>query len=136
MTGAVVRAVVRAVARVVVRVGAVAVEVGFVVVVAAIAHNIHIVQCLLHWMVGGGGGGHQKQHYVPYCLSIVLILSLKNAFWIISMLFTLVRCSIILLRLLLTYCIHVSYLMSKFIAFLYIFSCPLRNVPYGKSCLL
>jgi hypothetical protein len=79
---------------------------------------------------------HQKQHYVPYYHSIVLILSLKYAFGIISMFFTLVRCSIILFRLLLTYCIHVSYLMSKFITFLYVFSCPLRNVPYGKSCLL
>ncbi len=79
---------------------------------------------------------HQKQHYVPYYLSIVLILSIKYAFGIISMFFTLVRCSIVLLMFLLTYCIHVSYLMSKFIAFLNTFSCPTRNVPYGKSCLL
>ncbi len=76
---------------------------------------------------------HQKQYYVPYYLSIVLILSIKYAFGIISMFFTLVRCSIILLMFLLTYCIHVSYLMSKFIAFLNVFSCPTRNVPYGKS---
>jgi hypothetical protein len=79
---------------------------------------------------------HQKQHYVPYYLSIVLILSLKYAFGIISMFFTLVRHSIVLLMFLLTYCIHVSYLVSKFIAFLNVFSCPTRNVPYGKSCLL
>ncbi len=79
---------------------------------------------------------HQKQHYVPYYLSIVLILSLKYAFGIISMFFTFVRCSIVLLMFLLTYCIHVSYLMSEFIAFLNVFSCPTRNVPYGKSCLL
>jgi hypothetical protein len=79
---------------------------------------------------------HQKQHYATYYLSIVLILSIKYAFGIISMFFTLVRCSIVLLMFLLTYCIHVSYLMSKFIAFLNIFSCPTRNVPYGKSCLL
>jgi hypothetical protein len=79
---------------------------------------------------------HQKQHYVPYYLSIVIILSHKYAFGIISMFFTLVRCSIVLLIFLLTYCIHVSYLMSKFIAFLNVFSCPTRNVPYGKSCLL
>jgi hypothetical protein len=79
---------------------------------------------------------HQKQHYVPYYLSIVLILSIKHAFGIINMFFTLVRCSIVLLMFLLTYCIHVSYLMSKFIAFLNVFSCPTRNVPYGKSCLL
>ncbi len=46
---------------------------------------------------------HQKQHYVPYYLSIVFFLSLKYAFGIISMFFTLVRCSIILLRLFLTY---------------------------------
>ncbi len=81
-------------------------------------------------------GTHQKQHYVPYYLSIVLILSIKYAFGIISMFFTLVRCSIVLLVFLLTYCIHVSYLMSKFIAFLNIFSCPTRNVSYGKSWLL
>ncbi len=79
---------------------------------------------------------HQKQHCVPYYLSIVLILSLKYAFGIISMFFTLVRCSIVLLMLLLTYCIHVSYRMFKFIAFLNVFSCPTRNVPYGKSCLV
>ncbi len=79
---------------------------------------------------------HQKQHYVPYYLSIVLLLSLKYAFGIISMFFTLVRCSIVLLMFLLTYCIHVSYLMSKFIAFLNVFLCLTRNVPYGKSCLL
>jgi hypothetical protein len=75
---------------------------------------------------------HQKQHYVPYYLSIVLILSIKYALGIISMFFTLVRCSIVLLVFLLTYCIHVSYLMSKFIAFLNVFSCPTRNVPYGN----
>jgi hypothetical protein len=40
---------------------------------------------------------HQKQHYVLYYLSIVLILSIKNAFGITSMFFTLVRCSIVLL---------------------------------------
>ncbi len=66
----------------------------------------------------------------------MLVLSIKYAFGIISMFFTLVRCSIVLLMFLLTYCIHVSYLMSKFIAFLNVFSCPTRNVPYGKSCLL
>ncbi len=79
---------------------------------------------------------HQKQHFVPYYLSIVLILSLKYAFGIISMFFTLVRCSIILLRFILTYCIHVAYLMSKFSAFLYVISCSTKNVPYGKSFLL
>jgi hypothetical protein len=46
---------------------------------------------------------HQKQHYVPYYLSIVFFLYLKYAFGIISMIFTLVRCSIILSRLFLTY---------------------------------
>jgi hypothetical protein len=71
---------------------------------------------------------HQKQHYVPYYLSIVLILSIKYTFEIISMFFTLVRCSIVLLMFLLTFC--------KFIAFLNVFSCPKRNVPYGKSCFL
>ncbi len=50
-----------------------------------------------------GRNKHQKQHYVPYYLSIVFILSLKYAFGIISMFFTLVRCSIILSRLFLTY---------------------------------
>ncbi len=43
-------------------------------------------------------GIHQKQHYVPYYLSN-FFLSLKYAFGIISMFFTLVRCSIILSRL-------------------------------------
>ncbi len=46
---------------------------------------------------------HQKQHYVPYYLSIVCFLSLKYAFGIIGMFFTLVKCSIILSRLFLTY---------------------------------
>ncbi len=46
---------------------------------------------------------HQKQHYVPYYLSIVFFPSLKYAFGFISMFFTLVRCSIILSRLFLTY---------------------------------
>jgi hypothetical protein len=46
---------------------------------------------------------HQKQHYVPYYLSIVFFLSLKYAFGIISMFFTLVRYSIILSRLYLPY---------------------------------
>jgi hypothetical protein len=46
---------------------------------------------------------HQKQHYVPYYLSIVFFLSLKYAFGIISMFFTLVRGSIILSRLFFTY---------------------------------
>jgi hypothetical protein len=79
---------------------------------------------------------HQKQHYVPYYLSIVFFLSLKYAFGIISMFFTLVRCSIILSRLFLT-CLHPCFLpMSKFIKFPYVFSCLTRNVPYGKSCLL
>jgi hypothetical protein len=49
------------------------------------------------------GRQHQKQSYVPYYLSIVFFLSLKYAFGIISMFFTLVRCSIILSRIFLTY---------------------------------
>ncbi len=93
-------------------------------------------QCTKHLQCSVTKLRHQKQHYVPYYLSIVLILSIKDVFGIISMFFTLVRCSIVLLMFLLTYCIHVSYLMSKFIAFLNIFSCPTRNVPYGKTCLL
>jgi hypothetical protein len=80
--------------------------------------------------VEGIQGVHQKQHSVPCYLNIVLNLSLKYAFGIISMFFTLVRCSIVSLSLLLTYCIHVSYFMTEFIAFLYVFSCPMRNVPY------
>ncbi len=52
---------------------------------------------------------HQKQHDVPYDLSIVFFLSLKYAFGIISMFFTLVRCSIILSRLFLTY-LHLCFL--------------------------
>jgi hypothetical protein len=43
--------------------------------------------------------GHQKQHYVPYYLSNLFLLSLKYAFGIISMFSTLIRCSIILSRL-------------------------------------
>jgi hypothetical protein len=51
----------------------------------------------------GGLSPHKKQHYIPYYLSIVFFSSLKYAFGIISMFFTLVRCSIILSRLFLTY---------------------------------
>jgi hypothetical protein len=100
--------------------------IGFSVALDEILEANNVIYCRLH----------QKQHYVPYYLSIVPILSIKYAFGIISMFFTLVRCPIILLMFLLTYCIHVSYVMSKFIAFLIVFSCPTRNVPYGKSCLL
>ncbi len=50
---------------------------------------------LWRWLLGQ----HQKQHYVPYYLSNLFFLSLKYAFGIISMFFTLVRCSIILSRL-------------------------------------
>ncbi len=59
--------------------------------------------CLCVHMEFPHGKKHQKQHHVPYYLSIVFLLSLKYAFGIISMFFTLVRCSIILLTLFLTY---------------------------------
>ncbi len=45
----------RAVARAVARVGADAVSVAVVVVVAAMCHNFHFWQCLLHWMGVGSG---------------------------------------------------------------------------------
>ncbi len=66
----------------------------------------HKVDALPLWIPGQidlAQSHHQKQHYVPYYLSIVFFLSLKYAFGIISMFFTLVRCSIILSRLFLTY---------------------------------
>ncbi len=52
---------------------------------------------------------HQKQHYVPYYLSNLFFSSLKNAFGIISMFFTLVRWIIILSRFrFLTWCPNFS----------------------------
>ncbi len=78
---------------------------------------------------------HPKQHYVPYYISIVFFLSLKYAFGIISMFFTLVMCSIILARLFLTllhpcflphvqiYSISVRLLMS-------LEKCPIWQVLY------
>jgi hypothetical protein len=46
----------RAVARAVARVRADAVLVAVVVVVAAVCHNFHFWQCLLHWMGVSSGG--------------------------------------------------------------------------------
>jgi hypothetical protein len=54
--GVVARAVARVVAKAVARVRGVMVAVAVVVAVAAMAHNIHFAQCLLHCMGVGGGG--------------------------------------------------------------------------------
>ncbi len=72
--------------------------------------------------------GHQKQHYVPYYLSIVFILSLKYAFGVISMFFTLVRCSIILLRLFLTY------LHPCFLPYVQIYQISVRILMFHQKC--
>ncbi len=71
---------------------------------------------------------HQKQHYVPFYLSIVLFLSLKYAFGITSMFFTLVRCSIILLRLFLTY------LHPCFLPYVQIYQISVRLLMSHKKC--
>ncbi len=71
---------------------------------------------------------HQKQHYVPYYLSIVFFLSLKYAFGIISMFFTLVRCSIILLRL------FVTYLHPCFLPHVWIYWISARLLMSHKKC--
>jgi hypothetical protein len=79
---------------------------------------------------------HQKQHYVSYYLSIVFILSLKYAFGIISMFFTLVRCSIILSRLFYT-CLHLCFLpnvQNHQISIRLLMSH--EKCPIWKSCLL
>ncbi len=73
---------------------------------------------------------HQKQHYVPYYLSIVCFLSLKYAFGIISMLFTLVRCSIILSRLFLTY------LHPCFLPYVRIYQFFVRLLMSHEKCLI
>ncbi len=51
---------------------------------------------------------HQKQHYVPYYLSIVFFLSLKYAFGIISMFFTLVVILNLFASMFLTSCLNLS----------------------------
>jgi hypothetical protein len=71
---------------------------------------------------------HQKQHYVPYYLSIVFFLSLKYAFGVISMFFTLVRCSVILFRLFLTY------LHPCFVPYVQIYRISVRLLMSHKKC--
>jgi hypothetical protein len=71
---------------------------------------------------------HQKQHYVPYHLSIVFLLSLKHAFGVISMFFTLVRCSIILSRLFLTY------LHPCFLPYVRIYQISIRLLMSHEKC--
>ena len=72
-------------------------------------HCCHHQKLRFHQATASTTKLHQKQHYVPYYLSIVFFLSLKYAFGIISMFFTLVRCSIILSMLFLT-CLHSCFL--------------------------
>jgi hypothetical protein len=71
---------------------------------------------------------HQKQHYVPYYLSIVFFLSLKYAFGIISMFFTLVRCSIIFPMLFLTY------LHPFFLPYVQIYRISIRLLMSQEKC--
>ncbi len=70
---------------------------------------------------------HQKQHYVLYYLSIVF-LSLKYAFGIISMFFTLVWCSIILSRLFL------AYLHPCFLPYVQIYQISVRLLMSHEKC--
>jgi hypothetical protein len=71
---------------------------------------------------------HQKQHYFPYYLSIVFYLSLKYAFGIMSMFFSLVRCSIILSRLFLTY------LHPCFLPYVRIYQISVRLLMSHEKC--
>jgi hypothetical protein len=74
------------------------------------------------------GEEHQTQHYVPYYLSIVFVLSLNYAIGIISMFFPLVRCSIILSRLFLTY------LHPCFLPYVQIYQISVRLLMSHEKC--
>jgi hypothetical protein len=89
-------------------------------------------------LMGGGDSGsvlavgvavavavHQKQHYVPYYLSIVFFLSLKYAFGIISTFFTFF---IILSRLFLTY------LHPCFLPYVRIYQISIRLLMSHEKC--